>query len=163
MECELKKLIFTVVPLLIVVLAVSVTGNAILFPPASRSTATATTSGLGLTPKPASEQGITGNVTIEYTSPVCFIGRSPTPTTGPNLVVSSKKIVLIVQTSWVLIDGCIMSGTFQQALEPATYSVTLTSCLQSPNSFGCNHLPITVTVNPGVYTPVVVNIITEIV
>ena len=159
----MRRVIFTVAPLLIAALAVSVTGNAILFPPASSTAATTTTSGLGLTPKPVTQQGITGNVTIEYTSPVCYIGGSPTPTTGPNLVVTSRKTVLIVQINWVLIDGCIKFGTFRQALEPATYLVTLTSCLQNPNSFGCNHLPITVTVNPGVYTPVVINIITGIV
>jgi hypothetical protein len=104
-------------------------------------------------------QGITGTVTIANVSPVCSLTGS-VPASGPDLIVTSStgKIEVVV-LNWSLVDRCELLAPFQVGLSPGTYSLNLSSC----GYMGCRVLPITVVVEPGIFTPVQINIVTGIV
>jgi hypothetical protein len=67
--------------------------------------------------------------------------------------------VLVVPLNWSLIDHCILFAPFQVGLNSGAYFVTLSPCYYG----GCRLLPVTVKVEPGIYTPVVIKVITGIV
>lgn len=103
-------------------------------------------------------QGINGSATIANIAPVCTTTGS-VPATGPDLVITSstgqRQIALL---SWTLQGQCELTAKFQAALNPGTYSVSLSPC----NYMGCRILPITVVVVLGVFTPIKINIVTGI-
>ena len=99
-------------------------------------------------------EGIIGNATFEFVSPICSPGQPPQPASGPNLVILSIKgrpTVLSLPLSWSLIAGCILFAPFQVSLTPGTYSVTISPCNYP---LPCSHLPITVDVTAGTFVPV---------
>jgi hypothetical protein len=106
----------------------------------------------------SSHQGITGSVAIVNVSPVCTL-TGLVPATGPNLVVtSSNGRIQMVALSWTLQDRCQLIAPFHVMLSPGTFSLSLSSC----SYMGCRVLPITVVVEPGVFTPAKINIVTGI-
>jgi hypothetical protein len=113
--------------------------------------------------------GVTGTISIGNIYPLC----TGYPTTAPappyynqiEVVITpspSSDLPLTVPVNWVLLNGCTIHGTFRVGLNPGAYSLTLTSCLSQPNSFGCSELPRLVTVEPNTWTPVEISVTTGI-
>jgi hypothetical protein len=113
--------------------------------------------------------GITGNIYIGNTAPLC----TGLPSTAPAppyynqievLITPSpiSNLPLTVPVNWVLNNGCVAHGTFKIGLNPGAYSLTLTSCISQPNSFGCSDLPKIVSVEPDAWTQVQISITTGI-
>ena len=111
--------------------------------------------------------GITGSISIGPVFPVCRADMStafPPPYFNQVqlLVTPSTGLPLTVPVRWVLVSGCWISGTFTVGLNPGVYSLTLTSCLSQPNSFGCLGMPKTAVVESGRWTRVEISVATGI-
>jgi hypothetical protein len=119
--------------------------------------------------------GIIGNIYIGNVYPVCHLLSPPAP---PPLYYSQIQVVitpspssdlpLTVPLNWVLVEGCVVHGTFKIGLNPGVYSLTLTNCTGlnatvyiSVNPF-CSGLPKTVIVESGTWTLVDISITTGI-
>jgi hypothetical protein len=111
--------------------------------------------------------GIVGSISIGPVFPVC----RGYPTTAPAppyynqigvLVTPSSGLPLTVPVIWVLVNDCSVNGTFRIGLNPGEYSLTLTSCISQPNSFGCSQLPITAVVASRAWTQVKISVTTGI-
>jgi hypothetical protein len=120
-------------------------------------------------PLVGANEGIVGTISIGNIYPLC----TGNPTTAPapeydnqiEVVITpspSSDFPLTVPVNWVLLNGCTVHGTFKVGLNPGAYSLTLTSCLSQPNSFGCSELPRLVTVEPNTWTPVDILVTTGI-
>jgi hypothetical protein len=118
-------------------------------------------------PLPGATGGIAGNITIRYISPLCRVPQTTEPAppyyNQIGLVIfpsPSTDFPLIVPVNWVLVNGCVVQGTFKAGLIPGSYSLTLTSCygihdaMYRPYSPSCRYLPKTVVVQPGAWTQV---------
>lgn len=110
--------------------------------------------------------GINGTISIGNIYPLCSIvsdGAAPPYYNQIQAVITpSSGLPLTVPVNWVLVGGCWVHGTFKVGLSPGVYSVTLSSCISQPNSFGCSDLPRIVTVEASVWTQVVISIRTGI-
>lgn len=106
----------------------------------------------------ADHQGISGKIVIANTSPVCqLVGNEPA--SGPTLAISSGEgRTLQVQLEWTLVDRCALVAEFLVPLQTGTYSVALYPC----NYLGCRTLPMQVTVDPGAFTALNVEVSTGI-
>ncbi len=161
----MRKITAVLAAVLVATFALGIAGYALALTPSQTLTTFSTKPSLGPTPAVSRHQGITGNATIEFVSPLCFPGQPTVPTTGPGLVITSTegKItegkIIVVSLSWSLVAGCITFAPIQVPLNPGTYSVTLAPCTYA----SCRSvLPITVNIQPGVYSPVVIRITTGI-
>ena len=124
-------------------------------------------------------QGIAGKITIWYWATACRL------ITGENLQVApADGRILIINLTWSITysvpitdlrtgstvnykvgpPGCASFSSFRVDLDPGTYSVTLSPMIQcekpQPGAFGgitCN-FPLTVNVEPGVYSSVVLGV-----
>ena len=104
-------------------------------------------------------QGLFGKATIGNISPVCTIGQD-IPSTGPSLIIASADgRIVIVPLNWSIVNGCSLVAQYHVTLQPGTYSVTLSPCPY----MGCQSLPATVVVLPGIFSQVDLNIVTGIV
>ncbi len=132
-------------------------------------------SGDSSSPEPVIETGIIGNISIANIQPVCMIPQSgtcivPSPSTDTVAVTSQSGEQTSIPVSWFTYYSCALEGSFKARLEPGTYSLTLSYCLQDPRLFGCPQslhfgpapLPITVHVERGRLTPVSIGIDTGI-
>ncbi len=113
--------------------------------------------------------GITGSISIGNILPLCRVPPStaPAPPYYNQIEVlitpsPSSGLPLTVPVNWVLVDGCWVHGTFRVGLNPGVYSLTLTSCISQPSSFGCSDLPRIVIVEPDAWTQVDISIRTGI-
>ena len=119
--------------------------------------------------------GIVGSISIGNVYPVCRV--PPTTAPGPpayeqTAVVitpsSSPDLPLTVPVNWVLVDGCVVHGTFKIGLNPGAYSLTIGSCYLTRaaatflNDTTCSGLPKTVIVESGTWTQVEISITTGI-
>jgi len=111
--------------------------------------------------------GITGSISIGNIYPVCRADSS-TGSAPPYydqigvLVTPSSGLPLTVPVTWVLVAGCWVHGTFKIGLNPGVYSLTLTSCMSQPSSFGCSEPRRTAIVESGAWTQVDISVTTGI-
>jgi hypothetical protein len=120
--------------------------------------------------------GIIGNVSIGPIRPVCFVPQNDTNTvpdpsnSGEVVVTSQSGEQTSIPVNWSIWGGCELWGSFKAELEPGTYSLTLSNCLQDAKYPGCSQslhfgpagLPMTVRVERGRLTPVSIGIDTGI-
>ena len=130
----------------------------------SVQTVASTSFRLDSVPSASLSQGIIGNATIAPYSPLCG-PIPPQPAPGPSLNMTSikgKPLLLVEPLNWTLFNGCVLFVSFKVSLKPGIYNVTLSPCpfICGPPS---TPLPITVDVDHGLYTPIVINVITGIV
>ena len=155
----MRKITVTLATILLATFALEIVGYSLALTPSQTPTALSANPSLGPTPVVSRHQGVSGNATIEFVSPLCFPGQPTVSTTGPSLVITSVEgKIVVVSLSWSLIAGCIKFAPIQVSLNPGTYSVNLSPCTYA----SCSVLPITVNVQPRVYSPVVITIHTGI-
>src|SRR5437870_6675442 len=116
--------------------------------------------------------GITGSITIGPVYPVCSVLQSTTPAPAycnqiQVLVTPTSGLALSIPVNWVIVESCSAHGTFKIALNPGTYSLTITSCNPATPSiyfpsYGCQDLPKTVIVESGAWTQIEIAIGTGI-
>ncbi len=110
--------------------------------------------------------GINGDISVGPIFPVCRVTPDAVPPAYyyqiEVLVTPSSGLPLTVPVHWVLVAGCWVDGTFKIGLNPGVYSLTLTSCVSQPNSFGCSDLPITAIVTSSAWTQVEISVRTGI-
>lgn len=111
--------------------------------------------------------GITGTIVIGPVFPICsvIVSSAPAPSYYNEiqlLVTPSSGLALTVPVHWLFVQDCWVSGTFRIGLNPGAYSLTLTSCISQPNSFGCSDLPMTAIVASGAWTRVEISVRTGI-
>ena len=111
--------------------------------------------------------GITGSIFIGPISPTCLVYKNSTPVPSyynqiEAVITPSSGLPATIPVNWVLEGGCWVYGTFKIGLNPGVYSVTLTSCLSQPSSFGCSQLPITAIVTSNSWTQVEISVRTGI-
>lgn len=158
----LRKLASIIAILLFATLAIGTAGNTSASSRNSDVATPVTASTSGAIPTASQHQGITGSVSIGPVSPICSTTAPPVPTTGPDLVVTfADGKILVVPLSWTLFSLCEDFAPFQVGLNPGIYTVNLTRCIYVVS---CQQqLPRTVDVDPGIYKPVIINIVTGVV
>ena len=103
-------------------------------------------------------QGIVGRIQIANVTPLCTTSGQSLAS-GPNLVItSSNGQIIVIPLTWYRVNQCALVSQFHVDLQPGTYSLTVSPC----SYLGCNTLPITVNVQPGIVVPVNVSINTGI-
>lgn len=120
------------------------------------------------TTPPSGMGTLKGTVEIGPIFPVCR--ENVTSTTPPSPWASNQVVVLpqsgsplYIPISWVLSDGCGMSGIFQVTLASGTYKVDLSSCMSaSARAFGCATLPKTAVILPNRTTSIEISVDTGI-
>src|SRR2546428_9847843 len=116
--------------------------------------------------------GIEGSVSIGPIFPICRTLASTVP--APSyynqiqvLVTPSSGLALTIPVNWIIVESCWAHGTFKIALNPGTYSLTITSCNPATPSiylpsYGCQDLPRIVIVESGAWTQIEIAIGTGI-
>jgi hypothetical protein len=117
-------------------------------------------------------EGISGSVSIGPIFPICrtLASTAPAPSYYNQiqvLITPSSGLALTIPVNWVIVESCWAHGTFKIALNPGTYSLTITSCNPATPSiyfpsYGCQDLPRTVIVESGAWTQIEIAIGTGI-
>jgi hypothetical protein len=117
-------------------------------------------------------EGISGSISIGPIFPICrtLASTAPAPSYYNQiqvLITPSSGLALTIPVNWVIVESCWAHGTFKIALNPAIYSLTITSCNPATPSiyfpsYGCQNLPRTVIVESGAWTQIEIAIGTGI-